>query len=299
MRRPVFHDVRGRLSRRGAKVWRGVRALVQTPVLAAANLVSRRSVVDPSSTTVVSLTSYQARLRTVHLTIESIGRGWARPSRLILWVDGDEVLADLSPGLRRLQRRGLEILTCPSSLGPHKKYYPYVLSKAKHDAPLVTADDDCIYPRRWLRTLEEAASGSDDIVCFRAHRITFNPSGEIAPYNSWGLVTDRSPSALNFATGVSGTAYPAAFLNELRALGDSFADKCPRADDVWLHYVAVRNGRRIRQVVPRPEKFPDLLSTQAIALHRVNTGQTANDRQITATYSEDVIDALRTESTAS
>jgi hypothetical protein len=68
---------------------------------------------------------------------------------------------------------------------------------------------------------------------------------------------------------------------------------------VWLHYAAVRGGRRVRQLGPRPRKFPELLSTQATALHRVNTGQTANDAQIASTYSADVLDALRTASVAS
>ena len=40
MSRLTFHDLPGRLSRRAAKVGRGVRALVRTPVLAATNLVS-------------------------------------------------------------------------------------------------------------------------------------------------------------------------------------------------------------------------------------------------------------------
>jgi hypothetical protein len=61
----------------------------------------------------------------------------------------------------------------------------------------------------------------------------------------------------------------------------------------------VYNGRRIRQIGPRPKKFPEVLSTQTVALHRVNTAQNANDAQIAATYSVDVIDVLRTASAAS
>lgn len=298
MRRPLFHDLPGRLSRRGSKLWRGVLALVQTPVLAATNLVSRRSVVDPSSPTVVSLTSYQARLRTVHLTIESIGRGKVRPGRIVLWVDPDVIFDDLPVELQRLRRRGLEIASSPARYGPHTKYFPFVMSEAPHNALLVTADDDSLYPRWWLASLQEAADGSEDVVCFRAHRVGFDADGRLAPYNSWSPVAETDPSPLNFATGVSGVGYPPAFLNELQALGDAFADKCAKADDVWLHYAAVRGGRRIRQLGPRPRKFPEVLSTQMMALHRVNTGQTANDAQIAATYSADVIDTLRTASVA-
>ena len=299
MSRSMFADAPGRLSRRGKKVWRGLRALVRTPVLSVTNRISSRSLIDGRNTSVVSLTSYQARLRTVHLTIESIGRGRVRPRRIILWVDPDVVVDDLPPALLRMRRRGLEIASSPGEYGPHTKYFPYVMSEAPHDALLVTADDDSLYPRDWLSALQEAGAGSDDVVCFRAHRLGFDREGHIAPYNSWSPVTDRSASPLNFATGVSGVAYPPAFLNELAALGDAFSTTCAKADDVWLHYAAVRGGRRIRQLGRRPRKFPEVLSTQSIALHRVNTGQTANDAQIASTYSADVIDVLRTASVAS
>jgi hypothetical protein len=299
MSRPVFHDLRGRLARRGAKAWRGTRALVRTPALGVTSRLSSLPLVDGRSTTVVSLTSYQARLRSVHLTIESIGRGTVRPGRIILWVDPGVVVDDLPQELQRLRRRGLEIVPSPAPYGPHTKYFPYVMSEAPHHALLVTADDDSLYPRWWLASLQEAAAGSDDVVCFRAHRVRFGPDGQLAPYNSWSPVTDRDPSPLNFATGVSGVGYPPAFLDELVALGDGFAQTCAKADDVWLHYAAVRGGRRVRQLGPRPRKFPELLSTQATALHRVNTGQTANDAQIASTYSADVLDALRTASVAS
>jgi hypothetical protein len=274
-------------------MWPNARALVQMPVLSVVGRVSSRPLIDRSNSSVVSLTSYGARLRTVHLTIESIGRGRARPNRIILWVDPDVVIDDLPSSLRRLEARGLEIARSPANYGPHNKYFPYVMSAAPHTAPLVTADDDCIYPRRWLRSLQGAAAGSGDIVCFRAHRVRFSAAGTIAPYTSWGPVTNRSASVLNFAAGVSGAAYPPAFLDELEKLGDGFMRTCPKADDVWLHYVAVRNGRRIRQLGRRAVKFPDLLSTQGTALHSFNNGQQGNDRQIASTYSADVIAALR------
>jgi hypothetical protein len=288
-----LHDLRGRLSRRGAKLGRAAQAAVRVPLLGATSRFSSRPLVDDRGTTVVSLTSYGARLRTVHLTVESIGRGSVRPRRIVLWVDPDVVVEDLPPALLRMRERGLEIGVSPAPYGPHTKYFPYVVSEAPHDAPLVTADDDSLYPRTWLAVLQEAAAGSDDVVCYRAHRVRFGPDGALAPYNSWTPVTDTTASPLNFATGVSGVAYPPAFLDELARLGDAFTDSCPRADDVWLHFAAVQGGRRIRQIGPRPRKFPEVMRTQATALHRDNTGRTANDLQIASTYSDGVVDLLR------
>lgn len=294
-----LHDLPGRLSRRSAKLARAARAAVRVPLLGAVNRVSRRALVDEHASTVVSLTSYGTRLKTVHLTIESIGRGRVRPGRIVLWVDPGVVVEELPPVLLRMRERGLEIGSSPALYGPHTKYFPYVMSEAPHDALLVTADDDSLYPSHWLAALQEGQAGTDDVVCFRAHRVRFEADGELAPYNSWGPVTDTAPSPLNFATGVSGVAYPPAFLNELHELGDAFTGTCPKADDVWLHFAAVSRGRRIRQLGPRPRKFPEVMRTQATALHRENTARTANDVQIAATYSTEVLDVLRGTSVSS
>lgn len=248
--------------------------------------MSGASLIDPKSTVVVSLTSYGARLDTVHLTIESIGRGRVLPRRFILWTDPDVDPDQLTPALQRQRARGLEILTSSERFGPHTKYYPYVASQEEHVFPLVTADDDSIYPRTWLAALHAAGeSFPADIVCFRAHRVTL-AGASIAPYNSWPAVKNTKSSRLHFATGVSGVHYPAGFLQELKSDGATFQKVTPNADDVWLHYRAIANGRRVRQLLRRSKKFPELASTQETALHRSNTAQNGNDAQILRTYDQ-------------
>ncbi|PZU30717.1 MAG: hypothetical protein DI577_07040 [Microbacterium sp.] len=190
--------------------------------------------------------------------------------------------------------RGLEILPSPACYGPHTKYFPYVSSVERHSSPLVTADDDSIYPRWWLRRLQNAATRNpDEVVCYRAHRVAIDSDGVIARYNSWGAVRGVEASVLNFATGVSGVHYPAEFLMRLKEDGDRFLMCTPRADDVWLHSRAVAHGFEIRQIVRSPIKFPEIASTQEVALHLGNTGRSANDTQIAATYDEAVRTALR------
>lgn len=278
-------DLTGRFKRRAAKETRRGIAAVRTPLLRHSAKHSRRSLIDPNNRVVVSLTSYGARLQSVHLTIESIGAGIARPARLIVWTDPGVSELDLPESLRRLQGRGLEILPSPAAFGPHTKYYPYVLSDRDDELPLVTADDDSLYPRRWLQGLQRAAARTpDQIVCYRAHRVVVESEAGLAPYNSWPPVSGTDPSTLNFATGVSGVLYPSQFLSELLGAGDRFVELTPKADDVWLHFQAVVNGRLVRQIRPRPVKFPEIAATQGTALHRSNTAQSANDHQISRTY---------------
>lgn len=274
----------GRVSRRIAKMRRAVVAAVRTRALSRRAATSSEPLIDLASDIVVSLTSYGPRLQTVHLAIESIGAGSQRPCRLILWTDPGVCDDELPTHLRRLRERGLEIISSPAMYGPHTKYFPYVQSELAHRMMLVTADDDSLYPRRWLEGLAAARKDPHTIVCYRAHHVGITSDGRMAPYNSWAPVEETRPSRLHFATGVSGVRYPPDFLDLLREDGDAFLASCPRADDVWLHFRAVSHGYVVRQVVDRPRKFPEIADTQATALHRSNTAENANDAQIEATY---------------
>ena len=245
---------------------------------------------------VVSLTSYGERIDDVAIAIESIGRGRVRPSRLILWIDDVDILADLPIALRQQQRRGLEILPT-HDYGPHKKYFPYVASISTHQLPLVTADDDVIYPRYWLRTLVRAfEQAPESVTCYRANIVQLDGDG-IAPYNSWPRCRTTDSSFLHFATGVSGVMYPPAMLDELARRGPAFEQTAPRADDVWLHWVALRTNRMVRQALPRPRHFPFVPGSQTGGLVYENVGASGNDDQIAALYTRDDIDALRRAST--
>lgn len=280
----------GRISRalrrrvRRVVVWFWVRKL---GVLSRA---SHEPLTHPGVGPVVSLTSYGPRIRTTHLIIESIGRGRLKPSRLILWLDEEEALANLPKPLQRQRERGLEVLRT-ENYGPHKKYFPYVSSLSEHSDPLVTADDDVLYPTNWLEVLEQRAQSSpQDVTAYRARRVSFDESG-LAPYEAWPFSADGSPSVLNFATGHSGVHYPPAMLDRLRELGADFLDKCPRADDIWLHWTALRTGRRVQLVHEQSSEFDTLAGTQAGGLRHLNITDGENDRQIRATYSaEDLRD---------
>src|ERR1700691_1503154 len=101
---------------------------------------------------VVSMTSYGRRIRTAYLAIESIAWGDVRPSRLILWLDDHTAFNNPPATIRCLMKRGLEVKLC-EDYGPHKKYYPYLQSLETFESPLVTADDDILYPTYWLKHL--------------------------------------------------------------------------------------------------------------------------------------------------
>lgn len=218
----------------------------------------------------VSLTSYGTRISKVWLAIESIGLGTMKPGRVILWLDDEEAVANPADPLRRLQDRGLEIRHC-RDYGPHKKYFPYVseVLDAQPDVPLVTADDDVIYPVTWLSELM-TAHRQEHVTAFRARIRTAEP------YRAWPMCETTVPSENVFATGVSGVAYPVKVLAALRDRGDEFMFVCPRADDFWLHYAAAATGTPVRQVRNEAAEWWSILSAITNGLCRENF--TANDR---------------------
>jgi hypothetical protein len=256
-----------------------------------ANLSSRESILDPKGPT-VTLTTQAHRVGSAHLAIESIARGTLKPGRLILWVSDDGVFADLPAPLRHLQSRGLEIRLA-EELGPHTKYFPYLESTDQFDRPLVTADDDVVYPRRWLQELVQAHAALPQ--CVHCHRVRHMSAhaGEMRPYNDWPFGTDDGASHHNFILGVGGAIYPAAFLARLKGAGRQFLDCCPTNDDVWLTVNAVRLGFKVRQV--RPDPMPLALSpgTQGVSLSRLNLEQGANQIQLRRTFTADDLAILR------
>ena len=243
----------------------------------------------------VSLTTFGERSKRVHLGIESIADGLLRPSRLILWIDEQAILSNLPLPIRRLQQRGLEIRYC-RNYGPHKKYYPYVESQDAFDTPLVTADDDVLYPSYWLRELVAANDAHPEMVnCYLAHVITFNKN-DIGSYIKWKPCTTTRPHSLHVATGIGGVIYPPSFLMVLKHAGTAFEVCCPKGDDLWLHAQALRSGYKIRQIVKRLPyfSFQGIPGTAKTGLSHENvTHGDGNDRQIRATYNAADLQLLR------
>jgi len=244
-----------------------------------------RAMLTGTAPTVVSLTTFGTRADVVYVAIESIGAGRVRPRRLVLWLDDPRIIDNLPATLRRLQRRGLEIhLT--DNLGPHTKYYPSLTLEGIDGLPLVTADDDILYPHGWLADLLAASRAHPaEVCCHRAFVVATRGTG-LAPYSTWPNCRTTQAGPMNFATGVSGVLYPPAMLAALRGRGTAFMATTPKADDVWLHWVALREGIPVRQVRPKPRHFPFIPGTQEVGLVNQNVGEGANDRWIAATYDE-------------
>lgn len=255
------------------------------------NKYSRASIIDPSGP-VLSMTTHGDRVETVFAAIESIARGSVRPSRIILWLDAKDTYENPPAALNRLRRRGLDI-RFSEDFGPHTKYFPYIEQQSKFESPLVTADDDILYPRDWLLRLMAAHSSNPCVIhAFRVRRIQMNRWG-FRPYTEWDLANSTRPSHLGFITGVSGVIYPPQFLYVLKEQGHTFIQCCPKADDIWLTVNALRTGFKIAQVDEVPALFPMIPKSQQDRLFSTNVIKGENHRQLLNTFSGHDIAKLR------
>lgn len=255
------------------------------------NRFSRRPVISASGTAVVTMTTHGRRAARAYLALEAIGRGSSRPVRLVLWIDEEPLFARLPRSLRRLQRRGLEVRLVPD-YGVHAKYFPALPAGPEPDVPLVTADDDTLYPREWLAALTAAHRAHPaDVIAYRAHRMAVE-DGRITPYATWTPAMGVDASASFLGTSVSGQLLPPALQRALRERGEGFRASSPSNDDVWIHAVALDAGLQVRLVDGQSRAFPFVPRTQDTGLYLTNYWDGGNDRQVAATYSARAVEAI-------
>ena len=248
------------------------------------NRWSREFVLDPSGP-VLSMTSQCHRLELAFYALESIAMGSRKPSRMILWLTDEESCSNPPETIQRLKTRGLEIHHA-EELGPHTKYYPYIDRESDLAVPLVTADDDKLYPRDFIKQLIDAYEADASVIhCFRAHRIGMS-NGRLMPYNYWFPCEGRQPSHLNFITGVSGVIYPPRYLKYLKQQGKAFTQSCPYGDDIWLSVNALRSGFKVAQVGSKQGLFSTIPGSQKQRLYNTNVLSGLNQVQLRKTYSE-------------
>ena len=119
---------------------------------------------------IISLTSWPGRIKTVHITIESLFEQSLKADKVILWLASEQFPnkeKDLHDELQDLKNNCLEI-EWYKDIRSYKKLIPTL--KMYPEAIIVTADDDNIYPVMWLEKLVHSyLKYPKDIHC---HRVT-------------------------------------------------------------------------------------------------------------------------------
>lgn len=233
---------------------------------------------------VVSLTCFPGRIKKVYLTLESIMAQQYNNFKVVLYLSHEEFpkgLEDLPGSLIRLHKRGVDINFTCENIRSYKKLH-YALSDFP-ELPVITADDDVLYPSRWVNDFMESHKlFHDDILFARGHQITFDRNGNVKKYISFGKPAGYSASSLYIPTGVSGILYPPGCFFQDVQNKDIFMKLAPNADDIWYKVMTLLNGRKSRLIYKKPIHYPPILGTQKISLRKQNLSKQHlnNDTQL-------------------
>lgn len=238
-----------------------------------------------NSDIIISLTSFPSRFPSLHLVIESLFTQTVKPKKVILFLALSEIKnPDWVPkNIKDLQKKGiLEIKYVEKNYFQYNKFY--FMQEINMSSPVITVDDDVIYPHIMVeKLLQFHKLYPECVIANRCHEIT-NSNVEIQSYAHWVKEkVNTHPSHNNFATGVGGVLYPKGFFSEEVLDTRKIMAIAPYADDIWLKLMSVKKG--IKVVSTDLEESmrwycnytPETLNN---ALQSINVGVGLNDNQL-------------------
>lgn len=238
----------------------------------------------PGDRLIASLTSYPARMATIHLTIESIFCQTLKPDEVVLWLCREEFPENYAfpKALDYCFAKGLHVEWVDDNVKPHKKYL-FALRKYP-DANIITFDDDSVYPSTRIAELYAShLKFPKAVIAARVHRIVFDADGKIMPYSAWSKnssVYVNRPMFSLCPVGVGGVLYPPHCLPPEADDIPKIKELCLCADDLWLKMMEVVN--RVPVVRSNSENLsePIVDGTQETALWKQNCTRGENDIQL-------------------
>ena len=231
---------------------------------------------------IISLTSYTARLKNLHIVIRSLLKQKISPEKIILYLGNDTNESDIPKKLKKLTRYNFEIRTGYEDLKPHKKYFFAMQEFPEYK--IITVDDDLIYDKNLVYDLLYCSNNYPDCICARrVNLMTKNENGILNPYSKWlweyKNITEPSHSLI--ATGCGGVLYPPHCLPEETFNSELLKKLCLNTDDIWLKFMELKNNVKILFSNNKIIHPLTLRHTQESGLLKINTGEESrNDKNI-------------------
>lgn len=197
---------------------------------------------DKQCEIIVSLTSFPARISSVHLVIQCLLRQTILPHKIILWLSKDQFKGiSLPKNLKSLENDIFNIRFVDGDIKSHKKYF-YVLSEFPNNEVLLV-DDDLYYPTDMIEKMLKASEEHPNTVICRFCSIMKYKGEGILPYNNWWyeIVSESDDQNLFFGTG-GGTLLKKTWLYKDVLDIDLATYLTPFADDIWLNAMVNLKG---------------------------------------------------------
>lgn len=159
----------------------------------------------------------------------------------------------------------IELIVAEENLKSHLKYF-YVMQKYR-DLPIITIDDDMIYPVQMFDyMLEEHRKNPNVVLCRSCQQFTYT-NNEINNTKQWLWNPINDIAHINHAEGYAGILYPPNCLNISNNLISEIYDTI-MSDDIYLSILEIRNRVKVYYLPKMRHEF--VLSTKgedSISLH--------------------------------
>lgn len=228
----------------------------------------------PKLPVIVSLTSIPSRLKGLTIVIKSILDQDQLPQKIILWLHED-LKSQIPTGLKKLTGEIFQIKYTTLKVSHKKLIHTIPLYP---NLPIITIDDDFIYPKNLVSSLYQAHLKNPKIVIANFVRaISYNDLGNIEPYKQWIYNENiHQNSFFTIAVGGSGVIYPPRALHPHFNNENLFLKLAPKADDLWFKAMQILQGTKVKKneyILPEP--IP-ISGSQTIALKKENIGEDKN-----------------------
>ena len=221
---------------------------------------------------IVSLTSYPARINSVHKTINTLLTQSLKADKIILWLANEQfpnLEADLPKELLDLKELGLTIKWC-EDLKSYKKLVPALIEYPEDI--IVTADDDVYYQPNTLKILYEAyLKNPANIYSRRTVKLQIN-NGVLEGVSARkdGFKYLKEASYFNQLMGGGGCLYPPHSLYKDCTNVEKIRNTIPSHDDAYFWSMAILNKTKIQAVGGFDESLHFVEGTQEVGLMYVN-----------------------------
>lgn len=235
---------------------------------------------------IISLTTYNTRIKRVYLVIESLFQQTTKANKVILWLDEKEYTLESIPESLKLQmKRGLEIKFY-KNIKSYKKLIPTL--KLYSDQIIITTDDDIIYPSDFVENfIFEYKKNSKYIYCYCGRKIKFKDK-KLEKYTNWGPYSNDLEASLDkMPIGFGGVLYPPNCFYKDILNEELFMKFCPSGDDIWFKAMSLKNNYKCKIIEYREEvrsNFLDINSIRDQTLTSINVDGGKNDKQLKVVF---------------
>jgi glycosyltransferase involved in cell wall biosynthesis len=237
--------------------------------------------------TIISLTSYPARIDTVHVTIKNLLNQTVKAEKCILWLSKEEFPAgekELPKSLLALTKKGLTIEWC-KNLKSYKKLIPAL--KNYPEKIIITFDDDTIYNKKTVEFLYNCHTMyPNDIVAHRVYRKYFNETNDFENFQGQLYYDKKSRSYKNYESiktssffnrlvGEGGVLYPPDCLHNEVLNEQKFTLLAPANDDIWFYLHAVYKKTKVHIPDIYFHNNQSIPNSQNVGLTHINTKESS------------------------